>query len=259
MSPDAGLLWADEVMSAKRMSRYKIMAAVMAVMAVILLFVINPYGRSIWRRLKGKATVAERLVQYGPAARERLLPDFQSGALAYPPAQAALIGIKDQKVLELWARNEAGPFVRVKRYPIRAASGRLGPKLREGDRQVPEGLYRIEALNPNSRFHLALRVNYPNAFDQRQGQKDCRRDLGSDIMIHGSDVSVGCLAMGDKAIEELFVLVADTGRENTELILTPVDFRTSALPTDAGDLPAWSDELYGQIRQALERFILKPD
>ena len=82
-------------------------------------------------------------------------------------------------------------------------SGRLGPKLKEGDRQVPEGLYRVESLNPNSRYHLSLRVNYPNEQDKSYGRLDGRNNLGTDIMIHGKDCSIGCLAMGDPSCDFL--------------------------------------------------------
>ena len=128
------------------------------------------------------------------------------------------------------------------------------PKLREGDGQAPEGLYRIESLNPNSAYHLSLRVNYPNAQDRKRGAEDGRTDLGSDIMIHGRDVSIGCLAMGDAAAEDLFVLAADTGIKNIAVIMCPVDFRVRELPGNMPPLPGWCGELYGEIRQALRTF-----
>jgi murein L,D-transpeptidase YafK len=68
----------------------------------------------------------------------------------------------------------------------RVASGGLGPKLGAGDRQGPERIYAIESLNPNSLFHLSMRLNYPNEFDQMRAKQDGRSDLGGDIMIHGS-------------------------------------------------------------------------
>jgi murein L,D-transpeptidase YafK len=136
-------------------------------------------------------------------------------------------------------------------YPIIAASGRLGPKLAEGDRQVPEGLYKIESLNPNSLYHLALRIGYPNAFDRKKGKLDGRTDLGCDIMIHGSDASIGCLAMGDQAAEDLFILVAETGIENIDVILSPVDFRLRDLPPDMPPVPEWTSEIYEDIRNEL--------
>lgn len=227
--------------------------AVIALAGVTLLaWPLWPYASWAWRRVSGGVTVAERLGQYGPAARARLQPAFTEAGVPYPPAELVLVGIKDRKQLELWARDAGGPFRHVRTYPILAASGGPGPKLRQGDRQVPEGLYRIESLHPNSLYHLALRVNYPNAHDRRQAAAEGRTHLGGDIMIHGSDGSVGCLAMGDRAAEDLFVLVAETGLANTRVILTPVDFRTSELPEQAAELPAWTGQLYSAIRRALE-------
>jgi murein L,D-transpeptidase YafK len=138
------------------------------------------------------------------------------------------------------------------------ASGKLGPKLREGDRQVPEGLYRIESLNPNSRFHLSLRVNYPNAFDRDMAAREGRTNLGGDIMIHGSKVSIGCLAMGDTAAEDLFVLAAETGIDNISVILSPLDFRVRDFEGDFSTMPHWIPELYKRIRTELRKYAKYP-
>ncbi|MHC4642127.1 MAG: L,D-transpeptidase family protein, partial [Planctomycetota bacterium] len=127
------------------------------------------------------------------------------------------------------------------------------PKLKEGDRQVPEGLYRIESLNPNSMFHLSLRINYPNEFDREQAKHENRTNLGGDIMIHGSNVSIGCLAMGDETAEDLFILTAETGIENISVILSPVDFRKSTFPEVTYSLSEWTDVLYEQIKQELSK------
>lgn len=132
----------------------------------------------------------------------------------------------------------------------------MGPKLRYGDFQVPEGFYRIESLNPNSAFHLSLRVNYPNRFDRAQAQSEGRTGLGGNIMIHGSNVSIGCLAMGDEAAEDLFVLASQTGRENIRLILSPVDFRQGDVPADE-KRPAWVSALYREIKTALSPLPLR--
>lgn len=144
--------------------------------------------------LRGKKTVNDRVDQFGAVVRERLAPDFDRIEVSYPPDKMTFIGIKQDRVLEVWVSD---PPVFLKSYPILGASGGLGPKLREGDLQVPEGLYRIESLNPNSLYHLSLRVNYPNATDRAKGKLDGRENLGSDIMIHGRTASIGCLAMGD--------------------------------------------------------------
>lgn len=202
----------------------------------------------------GAATTTERLATYGASVRSRLAPAFEAAGVPYPPTSFTLIGLKAEKRLELWAPDAAGRPRLVKAYPVLAASGGAGPKLREGDRQVPEGLYGIESLNPNSRFHLSLRIDYPNAADRRRAQAEARTGLGGDIMIHGSNVSIGCLAMGDPAVEELFVLAALTGPKNIRVILSPVDFRRlDKIDLPAG-LPAWVPDLHAEIKAELARY-----
>jgi murein L,D-transpeptidase YafK len=159
--------------------------------------------------------------------------------------------LKTEQVLQVYAADKSGRYHWIRSYPILAASGIPGPKLQEGDGQVPEGVYPVESLNPNSRFHVALRVGYPNAFDRSQAEKEGRTKLGGDIMIHGSSVSVGCLAMGDEAAEDLFVLAADTGLPNVTLIIAPVDFRKGKSVPKPVKLPDWSVILYSQIRVQL--------
>lgn len=207
----------------------------------------------------GRATVEDRVAEHGAAARARLAPHFESANVAYPPSKLVLVGLKQEKTLELYASDDAGAALRfVRSYPVLAASGALGPKLAEGDLQVPEGLYRIESLNPNSRFHLSLRVDYPNAFDRARAGEEGRRALGGDIMIHGAAVSVGCLAIGDAGIEELFVLVADAGRENVSVVLSPVDLRVSSLPPGVAASRPWLAGLYEEIRSALSALPAPP-
>ncbi len=203
--------------------------------------------------MTAKRTVTERVAEYGDGVRKRLAPDFKRTGIAYPPARLTLVGIKADRCLQVWVAGPTGGWKHLKDYRILGASGTLGPKLREGDRQVPEGLYLVESLNPNSRYHLALRVNYPNAHDRRRGQQDGRTTLGSDIMIHGNTGSVGCLAMGDPAAEDLFVLAAETGLENIAIILTPVDFRTQTLPKAMPLTPDWTGELYKSIKHELAK------
>ncbi len=144
-----------------------------------------------------------------------------------------MIALKEEKRLEVWAVQDS-PKQRalLKSYSILAASGSVGPKTREGDRQVPEGIYKVESLNPNSLYHLALRLNYPNEEDLEAAKAEGRTNLGGDIMIHGSDASVGCLAMGDPAIEELFVLVADVGLDKVDVVIVPWDFSEREPPKD---------------------------
>jgi hypothetical protein len=233
-----------------KMKRIHIILAilVLAIWAIPFRAKLRRHVVAVIQVLRGKKTVADRVEQFGSVVRERLAPEFERMGIAYPPESMILVGIKQENLLEVWVGD---PPKLLKSYTILGASGGLGPKLQEGDMQVPEGLYRVESLNPNSMYHLALRVNYPNQFDKAKGRADGREDLGCDIMIHGKDCSVGCLAMGDEAAEELFVLAAETGKDNISVILTPVDFRTQELPANMPEVPEWTPELYASIRQAL--------
>ena len=204
--------------------------------------------------MHAQKTVEDRVVEFGAVANKRLKPLFEAKGIPYPPAKITLIGLKQEGFLQVYAANSDGEFKHIKTYPILAQSGGPGPKLREGDCQVPEGLYRIESLNPNSRFHLSLRVNYPNAFDRQMAKAERRIKLGGDIMIHGNQVSIGCLAMGDPAAEDLFVLAAKAGLKNILVIFSPVDFRVRELPPGTKGLPAWTDKLYQVIREELKKY-----
>jgi TPR repeat protein len=193
-------------------------------------------------------------------AEQRLAARFASRGLAYPPRGVALVALKSEARLELWADGGAG-WGLVRSYLIRAASGRLGPKLREGDHQVPEGVYRIAALNPASRFHLSLRLDYPNAFDRARASEDGRARLGGDIMIHGGAASDGCLPVGDGAVEEIFALVDRVGSASVLVIVSPLDLRRvepARAQARVAERPAWLGELYATIARALEPFALPP-
>ena len=222
-----------------------------AVSAFIFRSQLKRHIASVIRTAGDNKTVAARLEEYGEIVRKRLLPYFQEAEVPYPPAKIIFVGLKQEKKLEVWTCGTENKFKLVRTYPILAASGKLGPKLKEGDCQVPEGIYRIESLNPNSRFHLSLKLNYPNNFDRRQAATEGRTNPGGDIMIHGSNVSIGCLAMGDEAAEDLFVLAAGVGFDNILVILSPVDLRTAPMPELSYPLPPWTETLYEQIKQEL--------
>ena len=196
-------------------------------------------------------TVGQRLQQYGSAARRRMRPFFAEAHVSYPPRRVVLVGLKAEHELQLYAAGGEASERFIRSYSILAASGMPGPKLREGDRQVPEGIYPIELLNPNSLYHVSLRIGYPNAFDRAQAEKEGRANLGGDIMIHGGAASIGCLAVGDEAAEDLFVLAADTGLEHLTVILAPVDFRAGKNVPKVAKLPAWTGSLYQEIKTRL--------
>ena len=199
-------------------------------------------------------TVEQRLAQFSAPVATRLAPAFTHAGLSYPPHEIAYVAFKDQRQLQLYARaSKAGPWTFVKQYPVLAASGKAGPKLKEGDRQVPEGIYQAESLNPNSRFHLSIRLNYPNAFDRQMAQRDKRTQLGGDIMIHGNQVSIGCLAMGDEAAEDLFILAALVSKERTRIVVSPTDFR-GGKAASLRTTPQWTGALYDDLRAELKQY-----
>lgn len=201
-----------------------------------------------------RRTVADVVRALGPAARARLQPHFERAGVAYPPRAATFVALKAERRFELWAEDARGRrFVR--EYDIQAASGRQGPKLVEGDLQVPEGVYRVLFLNPMSSYHLSMKLDYPNAFDRRQAARDRRTRLGGDIFIHGRAVSIGCIALGDPAIEELFVLAHDVGVPRLKAVIAPLDFRRQR-PDAASlrpDLP-WLPELYARLESELRNY-----
>ena len=211
------------------------------------------------RKRSRRYTLKERLKEISPEATKRIVKKFESANAIWPPADVALVAIKDAKRIELFARAEGGEWKFIDRYSVLAASGAAGPKLRRGDKQVPEGVYRITFLNPNSRYHVSLRVNYPNSFDRKMARKDGRKDLGGDIMIHGKNSSAGCLAVGDDSAEELFVLAAKIGMSNMQLIIAPTDFRKNGLPKYKPKQPKWLPKLYSEVSVAMSEFKAPPE
>lgn len=199
-------------------------------------------------------TMTEVLDRYSKDARTRICPYFRNASVKYPPARLVMVAFKKEALLYLFASDRTGRMKQVRCYPIIGTSGKAGPKLKQGDKQIPEGFYRLYAFYPNSIAHLGLRVDYPNAFDRARAKADGRKDLGGDILIHGSYWSTGCLAMGNTAIEELFVLAHDTGLENIEVIFAPCDLSMRNPEIDYSSQPAWVKALHGRIKSALSGY-----
>jgi murein L,D-transpeptidase YafK len=154
-----------------------------------------------YRGLKTDRVAAARKAR-GATIRQR----FADAGLAYPPREIFFRAFKREMELELWARDKDEPFRKVTAFAVTAPSGGPGPKRREGDLQVPEGCYVINVFNPKSRFHLSLGLNYPNASDRVLSD---RAKPGGEIYIHGGAASIGCLPLGDPAIEEVYLAALD--------------------------------------------------
>ncbi len=156
---------------------------------------------------------------------------------------------KDERVLEVWI-GDGARYRLFETWPICFFSGRLGPKLKEGDGQAPEGFYEVgrAQLNPNSAYHLAFNLGYPNAYDRAHGR------TGAHLMVHGACVSIGCYAMTDAGIEEIYGLVAaalERGQPSVGVHIFPFRMSAAALAAHAGG--PW-DEFWANLKEGYDAF-----
>ena len=163
-------------------------------------------------------------------ARQRRTDDVKAMAkavgLSYPVGEVYLRAFKKERVLELWAGDGGKPLKLVKSYPFCAASGELGPKRKEGDLQVPEGFYELQSYNPQSSYHLSLQVSYPNASDRVLSD---HKTPGGAIYIHGSCASIGCIAIEDGPIEEVYLFALDAKLRHVPIHIFPSKLDAQAL------------------------------
>ena len=200
-----------------------------------------------------KARTVSRTTEGVVAEIEKAKPHL--AALARDAGAKLRINVfKEERLVELSSPGWKAPIV----YPMTAFSGSLGPKLREGDGQIPEGIYRVEYMNPNSSYHLSFKVSYPNAFDREMAVKDGRTKLGGDIMIHGSCATVGCVPIGDDAIDDVFYIVAKVGFRNVEIVMAPYDMRKGRRRELEESPLAWYPRLCDDICKALNEDCLGP-
>lgn len=149
------------------------------------------------------------------AKDNKLAQLFQQRGMAYPPQQLYMRVFKSEKTMEIWAMGSSGRYELVKEFSVCAMSGDIGPKQKQGDKQVPEGFYTISQFNPTSQYHLSLKVNYPNNADRKRSK---HRNLGGDIFIHGECGSRGCVSITDPLIQEVYWLSAQAkGYGNTPI------------------------------------------
>ena len=152
---------------------------------------------------------------------ERLLADLDSKNMAKESPILVRI-FKEESELEVWKEDRTGRFAQLRTYPICRWSGELGPKVREGDRQAPEGFYTItpSLMNPNSQWYLAINTGFPNAYDRANGRS------GAFLMIHGDCSSRGCYAMTDEQIAEIYSLARESffgGQKSFQIQAYPHD------------------------------------
>ncbi|HAT7045153.1 TPA: hypothetical protein F8S00_16430, partial [Legionella pneumophila] len=205
-------------------------------------------------KLNWDKAIDKAIKRYGLRVEPQLISYFSKAGVSYPPKEIALLAFKSERKVELWAKNPDQEWTHIHDYPLTGFSGRLGPKLRENDKQIPEGIYKLVNFNPFSSMHLSMMINYPNSFDRQKGYMDGRKELGNNIFIHGKNLSVGCLAVGDLAIDQLFILARRVGLKNIQVIIAPNDLRYQKPSTSTFAQPRWLPELYKQISESLKPF-----
>lgn len=147
---------------------------------------------------------------------DSIIKQFEQKKLTWPPKEMYIRSFKYDRQLEVWVKsNTKEQFKLFKTYKICMQSGSTGPKRMQGDYQVPEGFYYINEFNPNSNYHLALGLNYPNASDKILS--DSLRP-GNAIYIHGNCVSTGCIAITDVPIEELYFIATNVKTNGQDFI-----------------------------------------
>ena len=200
---------------------------------------------------KTENNLSETLEKLKHIVEKRIKPYFEKAATTFPPEKITLIIYKLEQMIELWALKNM-LWTKIKEYPMTGYSGMLGPKLQEDDGQIPEGVYQMENLNPQSKFYLSIRINYPNAFDLERAKEDGRTHSGSDIYIHGKDQTVGCIPIGDTAIEDLFYLAGAFGKG--EVIISPCKFHDSIPEIQIKIKMHWYQKLMQTIRSAILKY-----
>jgi murein L,D-transpeptidase YafK len=182
---------------------------------------------------------------------------FEGFGVLWQPENIFIRVLKKERILELWASSEANkPYMLVKDYRICGLSGSYGPKRKEGDKQVPEGFYHIDSLNPSSDYYLSLGINFPNKSDLILGDS---QNPGGNIFIHGGLQAPGCIAVTEEAIKEIYLTAMDVraeGQDNIPVHIFPCrmeDEYLSRLELVYKDIPALI-EFWENLRQGYEYF-----
>ena len=204
-------------------------------------------------RVNWEKAIDNAITRYGLKTEPQLIQFFNEAQVSYPPKQISLLAFKEERKIELWAM-EGQQWHFIHTYPLTAYSGKLGPKLKEHDYQIPEGIYNLVSFNPFSSMHLSMMVNYPNSFDKQMAKTDRRKKQGNNIFLHGKSKSVGCLAVGNEAIDQLFLLARRVGLNNISLIIAPNDLRKKKAATDLSIQPNWVPKLYAELKAELKKY-----
>lgn len=206
-----------------------------------------------WRmdREVGEVRTSDRLLEVRRRVLPRLRGEVEAAGLRLG-APVLMRSFKESRELEVWLESSpGGRFHLFKTYHIASwGPGTLGPKLKEGDQQSPEGFYAVGPgqLNPNSDYHLSFNIGYPNPYDQALGR------TGSFIMVHGGRSSIGCLAVTDEKVEEIYLLAEAAlrhGQSAFPIHLFPFRLTDERLASESGG--RWHD-FWMNLREGFESF-----
>jgi murein L,D-transpeptidase YafK len=207
-------------------------------------------GRTLVARAEAAVSTprGDRAAAAAARVRPALARDLAAASLAFG-APVFIRIFKAERELEVWL-DDGRRYRLFRTYPICTWSGTLGPKLRQGDGQSPEGFYRVGRgqLNPRSQYHLSFNLGYPNAYDR------AHQRTGDFLMVHGSCVSIGCYAMGDAGIEEIYTLLdaaLASGQREAQVHAFP--FRFDARPEAAWGREPWAD-FWRNLREGDQAF-----
>ena len=180
---------------------------------------------------------------------------FASKMLNYEGFHLFIRAFKKEQKLEVWVR-ESGKDVYslLHTYDFCAVSGTLGPKRKEGDFQIPEGIYSINHFNPLSNFHLSLGINYPNASDKILSD---RKSPGSSIYIHGNCVTIGCIPLTDDKIKELYIMAVEAtnnGQEKIPVHIFPTRLSVTELSLLKATFPTQTITFWENLKPIYDNF-----
>ena len=225
---------------------------------LILLFPIFFLGSGMTSETYREKQLKYTRVREAYAAKEKIVKSTLAGfSISRDSLRIYLRAFKTEKKVELWAKNSCDSVYKmIREFTICDLSGDVGAKRRSHDLQVPEGFYHISDLNPFSKYYLSMKVNYPNASDSVRG---VRKHLGSNIFIHGSCISSGCLAMTDDRIRELYVYCVEAynaGQEEIGLTIYPARLTDATYSKLTYTYGRYKDDvaLWGDLKKSYDLF-----
>lgn len=195
-------------------------------------------------------SVHKRLLEFRGRAEAQWKPLFLQHNISFPPQHVSLILFKRDKKLFLYAGKNENETQLLKTYRILGSNERVGPKLNDSDKQIPEGIYKLASLNPGSSPQLALKIDFPNDFDRRMAEKDSRDSFRSQVLVHSGATSDSNVALKEQDMEELYTLASISEVSSWRFVFAPFDLRIEAREIKSNS-PQWIDDLDQQLMREL--------